>query len=218
LFGFFSRSALESHFFVRKDGTIEQYIPLSHTADANYRANGHAVSVETEDDGNPDRTAWTPAQLDSMAEIARFLNEHYELPLRRTKNTLDSGIGGHTSHGSPSRWTPSVKSCPGVKRKTQIDEVVRLAKGGDPKKPLKLECVLFRGIDDAENVKLLQQALRVMFGLDIAVDGDFGPATEKAVKTVQAKFGLVVDGIYGPQVKTQLKLFQTWVAEVKIPA
>jgi len=39
----------------------------------------------------------------------------------------------------------------------------------------------------------------------LKVDGDFGPATERAVKAYQRSAKLVVDGIVGPQTRTALK-------------
>ena len=48
-----------------------------------------------------------------------------------------------------------------------------------------------------ESVKLLQDLLGVK-GYILKVDGDFGPNTEKAVKTFQSANGLVPDGIVGP--------------------
>jgi peptidoglycan hydrolase-like protein with peptidoglycan-binding domain len=38
----------------------------------------------------------------------------------------------------------------------------------------------------------------------LAVDGDFGPQTEKAVKSYQRYYGLLVDGIVGPQTWSSL--------------
>jgi peptidoglycan hydrolase-like protein with peptidoglycan-binding domain len=43
-----------------------------------------------------------------------------------------------------------------------------------------------------------QCLLKYHYGQNIAVDRDFGPATEQAVRNVQAVCGLVVDGIIGP--------------------
>ncbi len=42
-------------------------------------------------------------------------------------------------------------------------------------------------------------------GSSVTVDGEFGPATERAVKAAQERLELVVDGIAGPQTITALK-------------
>ena len=46
-------------------------------------------------------------------------------------------------------------------------------------------------------VKRLQRAL-ARAGYEVAVDGDFGPATDRAVRAFQAARGLAADGIAGP--------------------
>lgn len=59
--------------------------------------------------------------------------------------------------------------------------------------------ILGRGMA-GEPVKLLQQKL------GIAVDGQFGPATEKAVREFQMKEKIAVDGIAGPDTFTRMGL------------
>jgi hypothetical protein len=48
------------------------------------------------------------------------------------------------------------------------------------------------------DVKRFQQKLVSISNFDIAVDGQYGPETEGAVKKLQARNGLTVDGVAGP--------------------
>jgi putative chitinase len=70
--------------------------------------------------------------------------------------------------------------------------------------------MLLKKGDNNENVKLLQSKL----GVDPI--GNFGPATEAAVKAFQAKNGLVADGIVGDG--TWNKIMSTVVAPVPVAA
>jgi len=61
--------------------------------------------------------------------------------------------------------------------------------------------ILRRGMKGVP-VKRLQEKLA------ITADGDFGPATEKAVKAYQKANGLAVDGIAGPDTFTHMGLYE----------
>lgn len=54
-------------------------------------------------------------------------------------------------------------------------------------------------------VTYLQQRLNV-YGAKLTVDGDFGPATDKAVRAFQGSHGLTVDGVVGPNTWAKLDL------------
>lgn len=123
---------LESTFIVTLGGQVWQLMDTTREADANYRANPFAVSVETEDSGNPDTEPWTAAQLDALTWIAHECHRIHGIPLRRADAWDGSGIGYHVLFGAPGPWTPVRKSCPGRVRIRQFDEVLlpRIAAGG----------------------------------------------------------------------------------------
>jgi len=64
---------------------------------------------------------------------------------------------------------------------------------------------LLHGVRTGEAVKSLQTAL-AGHGFAVTIDGDFGPATQKAVKGFQAAFHLRPDGIVGPNTTKELGL------------
>lgn len=133
LFYFFNRRdvRLESHFFIRLDGTIEQYMPVNRRADANYKANSFwsagarcgAVSIETEDDGTPDTTPWTDAQIRSIVRLLLWLHTEWGIPLELATRWDGSGLGYHTLF--PHDWTNvRGKTCPGTVRIRQFYDVI----------------------------------------------------------------------------------------------
>lgn len=62
---------------------------------------------------------------------------------------------------------------------------------------------LLREGSQGRHVEALQKQL-ITHGQRVEVDGDFGPKTEAAVKTVQTRAGLVVDGIVGAKTRAAL--------------
>ncbi|MGI5512969.1 peptidoglycan-binding domain-containing protein [Streptomyces sp. CA-106131] len=64
-------------------------------------------------------------------------------------------------------------------------------------------CFLARG-DVSSAVTALQKSLKICFGKNIAIDGDFGPATESALKSVQSGLGITADGVYGTQSRNSM--------------
>lgn len=122
LFPYFARTdvSLETHFFIKLDGEVEQYMDTNKQADANNRANVRAVSIETEDEGNPDERPWTPQQMISLIELLVWLNEEHGIPLRECAAWDRPGLGYHSMWGAPSEWTTvKGKTCPGHVRIVQ---------------------------------------------------------------------------------------------------
>lgn len=114
---------LESTFIVTLGGAIWQLMDTTRKADANYRANPFALSVETEDRGDPDHDPWTDRQLEALAWLGRKCHEvHPAIKLQRAPTWDGSGYGYHTMFGAPGPWTPVSKTCPGRVRIRQFNE------------------------------------------------------------------------------------------------
>ena len=64
------------------------------------------------------------------------------------------------------------------------------------------QCNMRRG-NKNNAVKYLQRVMRDQYDYTIAVDGDFGPATENALKALQRRLSISADGVYGPQTGTR---------------
>jgi N-acetyl-anhydromuramyl-L-alanine amidase AmpD len=125
---FRDQTGLESHFSVlgarsgARDGHIWQFMNTDRVAEANRQANRFpdgtgAISIETEDDGDPDHQPWSPRQLSSLKWLHNKLARMYPtIPRRRCGAPTGSGargLGHHTMFGAPSPWTPVQKTCPG---------------------------------------------------------------------------------------------------------
>jgi len=118
---FHDSTGIESHFIIRgrrsgsADGHIWQLMDTDRQADANRNANNKAISIETEDDGDPDTQPWTTAQLQSLIWLHNKLARVYATIRRREATDCDGpGLGYHSKLGAPSCWTPVAgKTCPG---------------------------------------------------------------------------------------------------------
>lgn len=182
-------SSLEAHFGVDLDGTIWQWQTTSRQADANYRANDFAVSIETADNGDPDDFPWTDAQLTALVKLGNWvLGEHSDIERRRCDGPYGSGIGHHTMWGAPSAWTPVNKSCPGAARIRQFDEVLLPALLGTAPLPMEVDMFCSKG-DTGESVRLLQIQLTELGHYTGKIDAKYGPKTSAAVLAMRHSQG-----------------------------
>lgn len=204
-YGYFLRSTnLESTFIVPKQGRRWQLMDTNRRADCNYFANDWVISVETGDNGAPETDPWTDSQLSELIAVGRWvLAAHPKVRPVLCTAWDGTGIGWHAMWGAPSNWTPSRgKTCPGRTRIAQFQRVIlpALTSGAPAPRPVPPPpvgpTVLRRG-DSGNAVVALQRELNRL-GADLNPDGDFGPATETAVKTLQRNAGLTADGVYGP--------------------
>ena len=120
LFGYFNgpSGGIESHFYIRKDGHVEQYRDTNWEADANYHGNSFELngrlfgylSVETQ--GLAD-DAWTDQQLREIKKLLLWGRTVHNIPIVKCSSATAPGVGYHTMWGAPGPWTPVAKDCPG---------------------------------------------------------------------------------------------------------
>lgn len=209
-YGWFKRSdvLVESHFGVGWKGDVEQWMDTTRDADAQ-TGTSRAISIETEDGGDSTKP-WTPAQLEALIDLGRWLAKTHDIPLRICRSASDPGFGWHRLHDA---WNRQGKSCPGDARVHQLKTLVLpriFHPAGIRPVPTETEMVLKRG-DAGPGVALIQKCLVNEAKLSpggatkdnplprYGVDGDFGAETESAVKDYQRAARLpengVVDGL-----------------------
>lgn len=138
LFHYFSRADIkaESHFYIRQDGLIEQYMDTQVMAHANVSADADGISIETDDDGDPNQQPWTQAQIDSLIRLSQWLlNEHPGIERQIIPRPTGAGIGYHSMFRLPngdSPWSNAKgKTCPGRVRIEQFPAIVEAILGGE---------------------------------------------------------------------------------------
>lgn len=132
LFPFFKfrSGGIESHFYVRLSGKVEQYRSVHREADANLGANSYvvdgvrygAVSIETAGLGVGN---WNKRQLAAIQELLLWLHTEHGINLQAVPTpNPDREHGGVSYHSRHRSWSPVVKSCPGVGRIEQYRKVI----------------------------------------------------------------------------------------------
>lgn len=159
-FGWFSnpKARASSHYYVRKDGSVEQYIDTDKISWCSKNGDQRCVSIETQGLAHD---AWTDEQMHTLAHLCAELAGKYGFPLRKMQSSSRSerGVGYHSlgvpadysqlnaqvSQTGGELWSGAVgKECPGPQRVQQVDDVIDRAlqiskNGGDDEDMLKEE-------------------------------------------------------------------------------
>lgn len=155
------------------------------TGRANYRQLGQTLDLDLE--GHPEKAAEPALSLVIACEYwkSRAINDAADTDdLFTVTRRINGGLNGLADRR---RYL--------IRAKRELARLQALdieASAGDNER-----AVLRRG-QKGEAVADLQRTLQAA-GYPIAVDGDFGPATNLAVRQFQIAHGLAVDGIVGPQ-------------------
>jgi hypothetical protein len=109
---------LESHFYVYRDGSLDQYVDTEVRADANTDANGFAISVETWDNGGDVNGYWTDAQLATLTRLAAWCEDVHAIPPVVPASWNGTGMGWHNLFTFA--WAGGARDCPGPNRAAQV--------------------------------------------------------------------------------------------------
>lgn len=141
LYPYFSgpSGGVESHWYIRYDGTVEQYRDTLYEADANGMGNSWVLggkryglhSVETE---GRERGKWTPEQIEALKALTRWDARIHGWPVQLAPDWNGPGVGYHVMFGAPGPWTSVAKTCPGPDRVRQFEQIFVpwLATAGKP--------------------------------------------------------------------------------------
>lgn len=122
----------------------------------------------------PKQTTSTNSQKKTVTQSSSTRTQ----PNTRTQSTKRSQPNTRTQSTKRTQPTPRFEKIPGVQYTSKGYPILRL------------------GMSNVE-VRRLQMRLRKLGYLESAADGDFGEATEAAVKAVQRRYGIEPDGVVG---------------------
>lgn len=151
LYPMFSKGGACSHFYVREDGTVEQYIDTDRYSAADLDGNDATISIETWD-GHTGRPGWEPppwtaAQVKALVTLCRWICATHNIPVRLAENSkvgsssrgiswhrlgvdgafprLPDPRAGRLQRGGGMHYSSAVgKVCPGDARIAQIPGIV----------------------------------------------------------------------------------------------
>lgn len=195
-----------AHFFVDRMGYIVKSIPLERIAwavggdmrtgrkgEARYFGkckNANSVSIELCDvsDKYP-----SSAQLKAVRDTIAYIRKHcpYASTIIRHFDVNGKLCPKRMAGEKNAEWIRFLK------------DINASPKTGNTAPPY--PTVTLRRGSKGDQVKRLQRCLNKIMDSGLAVDGSFGPATDRAVRAYQKKRHLAVDGSVGPQTRAAIR-------------
>lgn len=237
LYNLFNRpNQVCSHFYVRKNGVVEQYVDTRFRAAADLEGNDATISIETAGGvKNADTEKWTSDQVKSLAALWAWIRDTHNL---ENKLATSSKIGneskglswhrlgvdgnfpalpdmraGRTQRGGGMRYSNARgKLCPGGGKILQIEEIFELANKKEDKpssKPSEAASKPTTSKPASKPSKPASKPSKVTSKpttSKIKEDGIWGKETTKVLQRI---LGTPVDGILSGQVK------QSWNSAVE---
>lgn len=122
---------IESTWYVRYDGTIEQYRDTEREADANGDGNswigsdGRRYGLHSIETAGFEHGEWTDAQLQSIKRLLAWDAREHDWPLQVIGRWNGKGVGYHVQFGAPGPYTNvRGKTCPGPDRVQQFNNII----------------------------------------------------------------------------------------------
>lgn len=128
LFDFFDHnpSGIEATGYIRRDGTVEQYRPITVQCDAQAAGNswsegGRLVGLNSWETQGMGAGEWTPEQVDTIKRIIVWKHQAWGVPLRVCPSPTSAGFGYHRLFTA---WNPHHHACPGPDRVKQFEQII----------------------------------------------------------------------------------------------
>ena len=203
----FSRDRVaSSNYGIGSDGRIGLYVEESNRAITSSNTNNDnvAVTIEVANNGGAPNWPVSDKALESLIKLCVDICQRNDI---KEINYTGDASGNLTRHNMFAATT-----CPGPYLQGKFpwiaEEINKQLKANAPTPaptPAPAGHSTIRRGSSGAQVRELQEKL-AFIGYAISVDGDFGPATESAVKDFQSNAGVGVDGICGKKTWTILDM------------
>lgn len=201
LWGWFGNSAsrVSAHFWIAKNGTIEQYVDTSRVAWHGMSLNARYVGIETEGCPGGRDEPLTDAQISAFARVYAEGHRRHGWPNAAISRDGDRGLGFH-------RMAVNT-ACPCPARLNARPLILSRAFGGAPPPPppqppgqvppMRADYLGMTHNSRHPDVLTWQTRMRDR-GWRITADGDYGPQSDQVCRQFQREKRLTVDGLVGP--------------------
>jgi len=216
--GVFKNREASAHYGIDGRGRIGQYVLEENVAwhTGNYSYNCRSIGIELSNS-----TGASGGWKVSDTTIQRCIDLIVDI-CKRNKITKLNYTGDLKGNLCMHTWV-SATACPGPYLKTkfkyiaeQVNKKLESANRTSPVKPVKavakkkysgtLPTKTIKRGSTGKQVEYLQKFLNWYGNYALSVDGDFGPATDKALKKFQKAVGIDADGIAGPITRNKMKM------------
>lgn len=223
LYNLFNRpNQVCSHFYVRKDGVVEQYVDTRYRAAADLEGNDATISIETAGGlKNPDTEKWTSDQVKSLAALWAWIRDTHGISNKLATSSklgneskglswhrlgvdgnfpsLPDMRAGRTQRGGGMKYSNARgKICPGGGKILQIEEIFNLANKKEDKPEAPKTSTTKPANKPSKPASKPSKPASKPVTSNIDIDGVWGKETTKALQRV---LGTPVDGVLSGQVK-----------------